>query len=352
MRHTTVDRPRNGRWNVLRIVLLGCLGVSVMGFTDSNPDGRAQGPPPQGNLEMEGDYGSSTPVDDPTHDPSIVKAPNEQSYYVFSTGVERSPEDPGGVFVRQSEGTLAGPWESMGEIDVPEWTLDYEHSHIWAPQVAREGNTYWLYYAASTWGSNTSGIGVMSTQTPGDLDSWVDHGPVITSDGDDQYNAIDPHVFRDEGTWYLVFGSYWDGIFLYELEDMTSVTGEPVNLAQQPGEGPDVEAPTIFERAGYYYLVTSRDVAVTDEYHITVGRSDDLAGPYIDSEGVPLLGGGGTVLLDGYDEQDGVGGQDVAFEFGRHYLVHHYYEWSPFNIRMQIRELQWEEGWPYIDREE
>ena len=108
--------------------------------------------------------------------------------------------------------------------------------------------------------------------------------------------------------------------------------------------GPSIEAPSIIKRKGYYYLFDSRGFIVDPSYHIQVGRSRNLTGPYVDRDGVPLLEGGGTVVVE---TEDGVGGQDIIREFGRYYMIHHYYEWEPLQIRMQIRELQWEDGWPY-----
>lgn len=343
--HTTRTRrtPTRRLARPALLVLAASLVLST-GFAGSNANPQAQGPPPSGNLEMEGDYGSTTPEDDPTHDPTIFEDPSTQTYYVASTGILQTVEDPGGIYLRRSQGSLAGPWESLGPLPVPEWVLAYEPNHLWAPDVVRTGDTFWLYYATSELGSQNSAIGVMSTTTPGDLDSWQDHGPVLQSQNGDPYNAIDPQVLEDDGTWYLAFGSWWEGTFLFELEDMTSVTGEPTHLAEVTG-APSIEAPTIIKRRGYYYLFNSRGFIVDPSYHIQVGRSRDLAGPYVDKDGVPLLEGGGTVVLE---SEGGVGGQDVIKEFGRHYMIHHYYEWDPLQIRMQIRELQWEDGWPSV----
>lgn len=314
---------------------------------------RAPGPPPSGMLDMTGDIGDFIPgvVDDPVHDPAIVK--DRTTYYVFSTGILRDAQDPGGIYVRRSTGTLAGPWESMGEIPVPEWTLEYGHSHLWAPNVVRHGGTYYLYYAASSFGKNTSAIGVASTRTPGDPDSWVDHGPVVTSEqGVHDYNAIDPHVFKAEGTWWIAFGSHWTGVKLQELVSFTDTTGPVYDIADRGVPPNAVEAPTIFKRGPYYYLLTSWDrcCAGTDStYKVAVGRSESVTGPYVDRDGVALLAGGGTVILESHGDQIGPGGQDIHVEFGRHYLLHHYYDGSADGVvRMQIREMTWDDGWPVV----
>ena len=52
---------------------------------------------------------------------------------------------------------------------------------FWAPHVVDSDGTFHLYYAASSFGTNRSAIGVATTTTPGDLASWVDHGPILTS---------------------------------------------------------------------------------------------------------------------------------------------------------------------------
>ena len=45
----------------------------------------------------------------------------------------------------------------------------------------------------------------------------------------------------------------------------------------------------------------------------------------------------------------GTGAPDVLWEFGRYYVVHHYYDADADGvIRMQIREIEWRDGWPYF----
>ena len=348
-----MSKTRSRRWVVPRTVLLIALLVGSLGFGRPADHRHPSGPPPEGKLDMFGDIGDYVEgeIDDPVHDPTLFK--DRDTYYVFSTGI-LNPDDPGGIFARRSRGTLEGPWESLGEIALPEWTLDYDVNHLWAPHVVKRGKTFYLYYSASSFGVNTSAIGVARTRTPGDLGSWEDLGPVLTSDASVNYNAIDPMVFKDRGQWWIAFGSFWDGIKLQRLASMTEPVGEIYSLARR---APDVEFnpienPQIFKKGRYYYLMTSWDFCcqgVNSTYKIAVGRSRSVTGPYVDKDGVPLTEGGGTVILESRGNQIGTGAPDVLKEFGRYYMVHHYYDGDANGvIRMQIREVEWKHGWPYF----
>jgi arabinan endo-1,5-alpha-L-arabinosidase len=334
------------------LLLAGVL-LAVSGGAEAIAHGRK---PPQGKLEMTGDIGDFIPgvVDDPVHDPAIVKDPRTDTYYVFSTGILRNPDDPGGIFMRRSRGTLAGPWESMDEIPVPAWTRPYNPNHLWAPDAVRRGDRFYLYYSASSFGQNTSAIGVASTRTPGDVDSWVDHGPVVTSQvGVDDFNAIDPYVFQDSGKWWIAFGSFWSGLKIQRLASMTRTTGPVLSLADRRVPPNAVESPAIFKRGPFYYLLMSWDFCcrgVDSTYKMVMGRSRSLTGPYVDRNGVSLLEGGGTIILDGDGNQFGTGAPDVIQESGLTYVIHHYYDGDANGvIRMQIRSMEWEDGWPHFE---
>ena len=83
-----------------------------------------------------------------------------------------------------------------------------------APDVHQIGNTYYMYYAVSAFGTQNSAIGV-ATSTTMEVGSWTDHsGSVgITSDGADTYNAIDPNLIQVGSTYYMNFGSFWGDIY-------------------------------------------------------------------------------------------------------------------------------------------
>ena len=89
-------------------------------------------------------------------------------------------------------------------------------------------------------------------------------------------------------------------------------------IAQRPFAPNAEENSTIAWHDGYYYLFLSWDYccrSVESDYRTVVGRSTSLTGPYVDADGVPLLGGkGGTEVLRGYNEFVGAGGGDLLMD--------------------------------------
>lgn len=347
---------RRKRWTALAFALAlvaGCGGAPVAGSPPPTPSPTpsAAPSPHQGKLVMTGDVGDhGHGVDDPVHDPTLFK--HGKTFYVFATGI-LNKDDPGGIFARRSTGSLAGPWESLGAIKLPKWTRKYDVAHLWAPHVVEAAGTFYLYYAASTFGTNRSAIGLATTKTPGDLDSWVDRGPILTSKEGDDYNAIDPQVFQTGGQWYLAYGSFQTGIKMQRLAGMRTVIGPRIALASNTADPANpIENPQLFQHGRYWYLAASWDFCCrgTDStYKVVVGRSTSPTGPFVDADGVPMTEGGGTILLDRRGDQIGPGALDVLDHDGRFYAVHHYYDAvTNGTIRMQIREVEWREDWPHF----
>lgn len=347
---------RRKRWTALAFALAlvaGCGGAPVAGSPPPTPSPTpsAAPSPHQGKLVMTGDVGDhGHGVDDPVHDPTLIK--HGKTFYVFATGI-LNKDDPGGIFARRSTGSLAGPWESLGAIKLPKWTRKYDVAHLWAPHVVEAAGTFYLYYAASTFGTNRSAIGLATTKTPGDLDSWVDRGPILTSKEGDDYNAIDPQVFQTGGQWYLAYGSFQTGIKMQRLAGMRTVIGPRIALASNTADPANpIENPQLFQHGRYWYLAASWDFCCrgTDStYKVVVGRSTSPTGPFVDADGVPMTEGGGTILLDRRGDQIGPGALDVLDHDGRFYAVHHYYDAvTNGTIRMQIREVEWREDWPHF----
>jgi arabinan endo-1,5-alpha-L-arabinosidase len=195
------------------------------------------------------------------HDPSIVKGPDGK-YYSFSTH---------GLLSTSRADSLSGPWQHLGSgfANQPSKIPLQGRNDIWAPDVSYHNGTYYAFYSVSTFGSQSSAIGVATSRTllPG---SWSDHGAVITSGKDKAHplevtNAIDACLFVDKrsGVGYLIYGSFWQNIWMFRLNaDMKSVDkGWPARqLSYAPKAPSPEEGPFLHERDGWYYLWVSHGV--------------------------------------------------------------------------------------------
>ncbi len=297
-----------------------------------------------------GNLRAAPPTSQPmrVHDPRLAK--DGDWYYVFSTGA--------GIPSWRSRDLR--DWESLGAVfdAAPAWTVpDFPRgNYIWAPDVVFFANRFHLYYAVSHFGRNDSAIGHATNATLDRGDArfkWVDHGAVLRTHPQDNWNAIDPSVFVDEQkTPWLVAGSFWSGIKLFQLDPQTGevASKEPIGLAQR--HAPDaIEAGAIAHHGDWYYLFVSYDYCcrgVRSTYKLMVGRSHQIAGPYLDFDKRPMLDGGGTLVLAGYGNVRGPGHAGILHEGDRDLLVHHYYDADEDGRSLlQIRPLLWgADGWP------
>ncbi|MDC3418244.1 arabinan endo-1,5-alpha-L-arabinosidase [Aquibacillus salsiterrae] len=292
------------------------------------------------------------------HDPVISKEGN--TWYVFHTGR--------GVQIKSSRDGVN--WKAEGSIfaSLPEWSKQYvpekEDESLWAPDISLHNGVYYLYYSVSTFGKNTSAIGLV-TNTTLDVNNpdyqWKDEGYVIHSTAADDYNAIDPNLIVDnEGQPWLNFGSFWSGNKLVKLDPTTMKPEQGAQLLSISSrtEAPNsIEAPFIIYRNGYYYQFVSFDFCcrgVDSTYHIVVGRAKDITGPYIDKDRVSMLAGGGTLVDKGDDRWIGPGHCAVYFAHDGEssLLVNHAYDaLNEGKPTLQIRPLYWcTDGWPYLKK--
>ena len=297
------------------------------------------------------------------HDPVMIK--QDSVYYLFCTGW--------GISVWSSPDMINWKKEKAVFENTPEWakeSIPGFRGHIWAPDITFHNGKYYLYYSVSAFGKNTSCIGLATNSTLHPHDSgfkWEDHGKVVQSvPGRDLWNAIDPNLaFDEEGTPWLVFGSFWSGIKLVKIMDNLKEIAEPqfwFTVAKRPrdfktddtdpGEGA-IEAPFIFRKGEYYYLFVSFDFCcrgLKSNYKILVGRSEKITGPYTDRDNIRMDQGGGTLVLEGNESWPGVG-HNSAYTFDNvDYLVFHGYDASDNGkSKLLIRVMNWdEEGWPVV----
>lgn len=291
-------------------------------------------------------------ADPVSHDPTVIR--QGRYFYSFSTG---DSNNPAYLPVQRSADLLH--WESAGTVFTapPDWVsreLGFVPRDLWAPDISFFDGLYHLYYAGSSFGSNNSVIGLATTPTL-DPDSpdhrWTDRGMVLRTTASDNYNAIDPELFIDaDGSAWLAFGSFWDGIKMRRIDRATGMPADAALYSLASRGGASVEAASILRHGGFYYLFASFDYCcrgVNSDYRLVVGRASQVTGPYLDRDGVPMTAFGGTDLVRGYNEFRGPGHSDTFTAGGADWLVHHYYDLADGGTPKQsVRRLGWADGWP------
>ncbi|GAT74102.1 arabinan endo-1,5-alpha-L-arabinosidase [Microbacterium sp. HM58-2] len=287
------------------------------------------------------------------HDPAYVAT--DDGHFVYSTGNGQIGD--GNIQIRRSDDGAS--WEYAGEVwaSKPQWLAEAVPGvdNLWAPELYEHDGTWYLYYSASTFGSNRSVIALATNTTLDPEDpgyEWVDRGAVIASEGTD-FNAIDAGIVEDEdGAPWMAFGSFFSGIHIVPLEwpsGMPAAGGEPVLIADRGLLENAIEAPYIVPHDGWYYLFVSRNLCckgVDSTYEIVVGRSRAVTGPYLDADGGALLDDGGTVVLSGEGDRIGPGGQSTSGDL----LAFHFYDGAADGVpTLGILPITWRDGWPAVE---
>lgn len=296
------------------------------------------------------------------HDPSLIR--QGSTYHLFSTAGR--PDAPGPqISIRTSSDLLA--WKRAGAVfpAMPAWVTAAvpDAKGLWSPDVQFFNGKYWLYYAASTPGSNVSAIGVATNATLNPSSPnyrWEDQGEVMRSRASDKFNAIDPSLTVDaNGLPWLVYGSFWDGIMLVRLNPATGKPPAGVrrhNIAWRPapdGAPQQIEAATIVYRAGWYYLFASYDLCCggfQSNYYTSYGRSRSITGPYLDKQGRRLDKGYATNLVRVFPPSEpmkGPGGGSVLRDGAQDYYAYQAYDQANKGVAtLRIAPLVWDaDGW-------
>ena len=312
-----------------------------------------------------------------SHDPSMMWDPVRGKYYSYSTDVYR-PEsgllEKRGIPVRSSEDLVHFKYEGtvLSEKAVREGmdNGDYpETENFWAPFTEYVKGEYRMYYSATkAFGSSESRIWLAVSDDP--LGPFENRGVVVDTWGtDDTYpNGIDPHIVHDEEKCWLVYGSFFGGIYIKELDPATGLPADrdPRSLGicisrKAPDaaiDGPEGGAVIYVPETGYYYLFQSYGW-LGDDYDIRVGRSRRVTGPYLDMKGQDLKEKSMGVKLAGSycfcSSDPKVGRKENGWKWGgirgpghgvpfydpaseRYFFVHHFRDGASVN-RVYDREM-------------
>lgn len=308
-------------------------------------------------------FSTDTPM---VHDP--VMAYEDSTYHLYCTGI-------GIQHLTSKDRKMWTMAPSPVMTVMPQWTQDSVpgfKSHVWAPDIIRWHNRWWMAYSCSTFGKNGSAIGLLSTPSLS-APIWNDEGCIVCSrERRDQWNAIDPSfVVDDNDQPWMTWGSFWDGIQLIRLDTAMHVAkgeqprtiarryapnakNQPANPTSKYAGTNAIEAPFIFKHGGWYYLFVSWDYCcrgAQSNYRVAVGRSKTVDGPYVDRNGVDMREGGGTLIFEGDKKQFEAAGHCAVYHFGDEdiFICHGYsIEHKGASILIQ-RPIRWTaDGWPTL----
>jgi len=267
------------------------------------------------------------------HDPSTVAYDNGK-YYVYGTGNGGLVSDDGG-------------WTWHGGVSRTGGGV--------AADIIKIGDRYYVSYAAGGGGmsgGHASNVHVMWAKTldPKSPDfGFHDDTVVAKSNGVEDADAIDPSFLYQGGQLWLSYGTYFGFIRVLELDPKTGhalPTSKPTDVAI------DMEATDLIYKDGWYYLLGTHGTCcdgANSTYNIRVGRARKVTGPYVDNDGIPLLKGGGKLVVAASGRHIGPGhfgrmvlGDDVE-KFSCHYEAD--LDRSGRSV-LDIRPLLWKDGWP------
>jgi arabinan endo-1,5-alpha-L-arabinosidase len=265
------------------------------------------------------------------HDPSTV-AFCDGKYYTYGTGGTSLVSDDG--------------WTWRRGAPLPRRGL--------APDIIHIGDYYYLYIATNS-GPTKADINLLSNKTldPTSPDyKWEEGGVVASSDGVEDCNAIDPGVLLDPTTrrLWLTYGSYFGYIRLVELDPRTGKrldpNDKPRNIAING------EASIMIYHDGWYYLLVTHGSCcrgADSGYNIRVGRAKKVSGPFMDNMDVDMIQGGGKFFVGSSGRVIGPGHfglldlGDGVERFSLHYEAD--LDRGGASV-LDIRPLQWKDGWP------
>ncbi|KAJ8230675.1 hypothetical protein LV156_006511 [Aspergillus fumigatus] len=287
------------------------------------------------------------------HDPALIRRESDGKYFRFSTGNKIS---------YASSSSIEGPWTVLGSVLPSGSSIDLPgNDDLWAPDVSLVNGVYHVYYSVSTFGSQSSAIGLATSSTM-DLNSWTDHGSTgIQSSSSKPYNAIDGNLFKDGGTYYMNFGSFWHDIYQAPMNSAaTSVASSSYNIAYNPSGTHAVEGAFMYKYGNYYYLFFSAGIccgydtsrpASGEEYKIKVCRSTSATGNFVDANGVACTNGGGTVVLESHGNVYGPGGQGVFTDPSLGPILYYHYVDTTIGYADSQKLFGWNKidfssGWP------
>jgi beta-xylosidase len=295
-------------------------------------------------------------------DPFVLKTGG--AYYAYGTAPPGSDGRPFPVL----RSTNLANWERLGGALEP--LVDPPASAYWAPEVAERNGRFYLYYSASTTGSDQDQrLRVAVSESP--AGPFRDSGQPLLPDAG---FSIDPNPFRDpnDGSTYLFFASDHEqneptgtGLSVIRLKpDMVTADGNPTIVLRASADWQVyernrdykgrrwpawycLEGPCCIAHGGRYFCLYSGGCWRGADYGVGFAVADHPLGPWADTTALK----GPSVLKGIAGEVLGPGHNSVVLGPDGKTLFIVYHAWDPDGTarRMFIDPLRFTASGPIAD---
>jgi xylan 1,4-beta-xylosidase len=221
-------------------------------------------------------------------DPSIIRVGDD--YYIATSTFEWFP----GVQIHHSRDLahwrlLTRPLTRASQLNM----LGAEDScGVWAPCLSYADGLFWLIYTDVKRYGRTSTGGAGGGASLRDFHNYLVTSPTIEGPWSDPVylnsSGFDPSLFHDDDGRKYLLNQLWDhrpgnkrfaGIVAQEYSVQESrLIGSRTNIFKGT-EHSLTEAPHLYKRNGYYYLLTAEG-GTEWKHGVTMARSRELLGPY------------------------------------------------------------------------
>lgn len=164
-------------------------------------------------------------------------------------------------------------------LDLAAGQVPWAVGSAWAPCIARKNGVYYFYFCGKR-ADGSSCIGVATAAAP-EGPFTAEAEPLLTMELMEEHGirmsqTIDPSVYEENGTHYLLFGNGAPAVVRL-AGDMVHIC--PETLRNLEGLTDFREAVTVLKRGGMYHFTWSCDDTGSEDYHVNYGTADALYGP-------------------------------------------------------------------------
>ncbi|KAB8437445.1 hypothetical protein FH972_025123 [Carpinus fangiana] len=282
--------------------------------------------------------------------------------------------------------TLTGPWKNSSQPAFPRWQTEQKSlvpklQDMWAPDVRKLGDTYYMFFTAENFGTAMYGYGNLASAKYGvtmvatsktlEPGSWKIQGSLDIPINGPRYTRFDTSILVEGNDIFMSFGSYSWGLYGISLQSPPLKLAEDKKVTELvadewiPGKSNNhnrTEGSYLYKHDDFYYIFYAsgdccagiRDVAGS-EYKIEYCRAKTVKGPYYRRDGGSCLdGNGGTLLLPSHGKGVYAPGSPSIIDDPTHGTVLLYQYMDPRiglampHIIMGWNPLAFEDGWPVL----